>query len=341
MSLRVLLVGCGGISRRGHGPALRRYAAAHLDVELAACADLDAGIAGLFAERFGFRRSYGDLEEALRREQPDAIVLAVPAPLVAKVAIGLLERGYPVLMEKPPGLSRTETLGIVRAASREDGSSVPNQVAFNRRFMPLSRRVREWSGARRREGGLHHVQYDIYRVGRTDSEDASVTLIHGIDAIRYWAGSDYRTVRIAYRPLAHLGGNVVNVSLAGELEGGVTFALNYFPVSGAVMERAVLMSEDETLLARLPFWTSGDSPGEAERYRGNERIERWLGDEDGAEDDIVNGFYAENASFLDHLRAGTRPEHDAASAVQSVELAEAVLRRESRFGRREEGEEAR
>ncbi|OXS57274.1 hypothetical protein B1A99_17450 [Cohnella sp. CIP 111063] len=327
MAFKICVIGCGGIAWRGHGPAYRRYREERPDTELAACVDADPDRAAKFAEEFGFRRAYTRVEEALETERPDAVCLLVPAPYIAELAASILGQGYPLLLEKPPGTTREEALRIAAAAIRPNGGEIPTQVAFNRRYMPLIGQavdaLKEW----REAGRLHHIAYDISRVGRTDDEDASVTAIHGIDALRTLAGSDYRDIRLSYRPLPHLGSRVTNVSLEGEFQSGATFRLNYFPAAGAVYERAAINCEDATLLLRLPFWTSNDSPGGV-LLQGNRELKHWASE---AEPFVTNGFYEENAGFFDAVRAGMQPTGGIRTAIQSVEVAEAVLRRETRY----------
>ncbi|WP_138750897.1 Gfo/Idh/MocA family protein [Paenibacillus sinopodophylli] len=333
MPFKICVVGCGSIAWRGHGPAYRRYAAERTDTELAACVDTDLNKAGAFAKEFGFARTYSRVDEALASERPDVVCLLVPAPHIALLAISILEQGYPLLLEKPPGVSKDEAERIADAAQQPDGSELPNRVAFNRRYMPLVIQARgqlnEWSA----DGKIHHIAYDISRVGRTDDEDASVTIIHGIDALRELTGSDYREVRMQYKRLPHLGADVTNVALEGEFLSGVTFSLNYYPAAGAVYERAQISGEGVSLRMKLPFWTSHDSPGSLELWSNNECTANWKGEAVAGSDEayIINGFYEENAGFFDDIRAGRKPVGGIASAIQTVEVAEAVYRRAAQY----------
>ncbi|MFF2908486.1 Gfo/Idh/MocA family protein [Paenibacillus sp. NPDC057934] len=338
MTFKICVVGCGSIAWRGHGPAYRRYVAEHPDTELVACVDADPVKAAAFAAEFGFTRTYTQVEEALEKERPDVVCLLVPAPHIAGLAVSILERGYPLLLEKPPGVSKEEALQIAAAAQRPDGSEIPNRVAFNRRYMPLVIQARsqleEWSAA----GRLHHIAYDISRVGRTDDEDASVTVIHGIDALRELVGSDYSNIRLRYRKLPHLGAGVTNVALEGEFLSGITFSLNYYPVAGAVYERVEVSGEGVSLRLKLPFWTSHDSPGSAELWSSNHRTASWAGAAIAGSEEpyVVNGFYEENAGFFNELRTGLQTTGGITTAIQSVEVAEAVSRRATHYARTSE-----
>src|ERR1051326_2058162 len=103
MSFTICTIGCGGMSTRAHGPSYARYAATHPETTLAACCDLDAGRAETFRARFGFERCYTDIVTMLETEQPDVVCLVAPVELTCDLACLILERGLPLLMEKPPG----------------------------------------------------------------------------------------------------------------------------------------------------------------------------------------------------------------------------------------------
>ncbi|MEK8129092.1 Gfo/Idh/MocA family oxidoreductase [Paenibacillus filicis] len=322
MAFKIVIVGCGSIAWRGHGPACRAYAQRHPDVELAACVDPDRERAESFREAFGFGRAYTDLDAALETEKPDAVCLLVPYRFTADLAEQILNKGYPLLTEKPPGMTREETLRLIAAARR---SGVPHQVAWNRRHMPVVTEAKRWLDEQAPAGRLHHIRYDLHRVDRVGS-DASITMVHGIDTVKYWVGSDYKQVRFRYQPIEHHGARETNIYMECEFESGVWAHIHYFPLAGAVLERAVIDAAGHTMVIQLPFWTSKDSPGSIQHLSGNEHAPVLGGDELGGsgEEYVANGFLQENASFFDHLRAGIHPPESLASSLQQVEIAEAI-----------------
>ncbi len=324
MPFKICAVGCGGMATTGHGPAFQKYAAERPDTELAACCDLSVEKAAAFAEKFGFARAYTDMDEMLRAEKPDAVSLVVPVQLTAALSIRVLRLGYPVILEKPPGLNREETLRMM-AAAKESGT--PNQVAFNRRHMPLLRTLRERLTAPGAPA-VHAIQYDFCRVGRADA-DFSTTAIHGIDAVRFLAGRDYQAVRFAYQTLPGRPEHVANVFLDCRFEGGGSAGIRFYPLSGVTVERADLHAEDESWFLELPIWGSSDCPGRLTRFVKGERAENLSGLEfcRAEEGFIANGFYGENAAFFDAIREGRRPADDIASGLQAVEIADCIRRR--------------
>src|SRR6267142_2030481 len=167
--LRLCMIGCGEHAESSHGPAQSRYAAKHVGTDLAACCDLDAARAERHRQRFGFARAYTDVSAMLDAEKPDAAVLAVPVHLSASVAAPLLERGVPLLLEKPPGRTAAEVDGLIAAAERS-GRPVPHQVAFNRRFVPIVAEARRRLASIGPPPEIQHVHYEMTRVDRRDPD---------------------------------------------------------------------------------------------------------------------------------------------------------------------------
>ncbi len=325
MPLKIVTIGCGSMATAAHGPSYARYAATHPETELAACCDLDSDRAARFRERFGFQRSYTDFEAMLDAEQPDVVCLVAPVERTCALACAILERGYPLLMEKPPGRTTVEIDRMIAAA--EAGGAV-TQVAFNRRYTPLLRELKRLLTERFAPSEIQHIRYDFTRVNRRD-EDFSTTAIHGIDAVRFLAGSDYASLQFHYREYPQLGPGVANLFLDGTFDSGATTHLNFCPVTGALVERATVHAQDHTFYLDLPLQGSLDFPGRLQHIERNERKLDITGLElaESSEMYEINGFYAENTAFFDAVRNGTTPEGDLRSARQSVEVAQYLRER--------------
>ena len=131
--MRLCQVGCGEHARVAHGPSQARCARERGDLVLAGCSDLDAARAEAFRRDFGYGRAFTDAAAMLDAERPDAVVVVVPVEQTAAVGSMVLERGLPLLLEKPPGATVPEVDRLI-AAAEAGGRPVPHQVAFNRRF---------------------------------------------------------------------------------------------------------------------------------------------------------------------------------------------------------------
>src|SRR5262249_38673574 len=158
----------------------------------------------------------------------------------------------PLLVEKPPGRTGEEVDRLIAAAERgRPGRPVPHQVALNRRYVPLVAELRRrlLAGSAR----VQHVHYEMTRVDRRDP-DFSITAIHGIDAVRYLAGSDYAHVRFRYHEMPEFGEGVANIFMDAVLTTGTTAHLAFCPVAGVSVERAVVHVSRETFFLHVPMW---------------------------------------------------------------------------------------
>jgi predicted dehydrogenase len=111
-TLKVALVGCGGVARR------YRKAYAHLsDVHVALTVDINEAEARQAAQDVGAPRHSTCFEDALAA-QIDAVVLSTPNHLHAEQTIAALDAGKHVLLQKPMAPTVRECDAILEAQSR-------------------------------------------------------------------------------------------------------------------------------------------------------------------------------------------------------------------------------
>lgn len=128
MSLvRVGLIGCGGIARRAHVPAMRTLGDR---VTLVAAADLDRALAEETAEPWG-ARAYVDYRELLRRDDLDAVIIATPEFAHREQVEAAAAAHRHVLCEKPMANTLAEADAMLAACER---GGVLFMVAHSRRF---------------------------------------------------------------------------------------------------------------------------------------------------------------------------------------------------------------
>jgi len=329
--VKLCQVGCGEHARAAHGPAQVRLARERPALVLAACCDTDRARAEIFRATFGFARAYADLMEMLEAERPDAVVLVVPVEATVSVATIVLSRGVPTLLEKPPGANTVEVDGLIAAANTGGlgGRPVTHQVAFNRRYVPLVQELRTRLEA---VGPLQHLHYEMIRFDRRDP-DFSTTAIHGIDAVRYLAASDYAEIRFRYFELPELGPGVANIFLDAVMDSGATAHLAFCPIAGVVVERAAVQARGHTFSLQIPMWGGVDSPGRLQHFDGGRLAEDVRGDAGGDGTGLfeLGGFYRETAAFLDALESGLRPFPTLRDSRQSVEVAECIRGRSAAY----------
>jgi predicted dehydrogenase len=328
--VKLCQIGCGEHARVAHGPSQARCARERKDLVLAGCCDLDASRAESFRGEFGYAGAFTDPVAMLEEERPDAVVVVVPVERTVAVGSLVLERGLPLLLEKPPGETVAEVDRLIAAARRGD-STIPHQVAFNRRFAPLVGELR-----RRIEdaGPLQHVHYEMTRVERRDP-DFSTTAIHGLDAVRYLAGCDYAEVLFRYRELPELGTGVANILVDAVMTSGATAHLAFCPVAGVLVERASAHAHGHTLFLHVPMWSGVDSPGRLWHFSGGRLVADLGGGQvgDGTALFELGGFYRETVAFLDAVAAGGTPSPSLRESRQSVEIAERIRHRAADYRR--------
>jgi predicted dehydrogenase len=325
---QLVQVGCGEHARVAHGPSQRRCARERPDLVLAACCDLDPVRAELFRREFGYARAFTEPAAMLDAERPDAAVVVVPVEKTVAVGSLVLERGIPLLLEKPPGETVAEVDRLI-AAAEAGGRTVPHQVAFNRRYAPLVREVRRRIGE---AGPLQHLHYEMTRVERRDP-DFSTTAIHGLDAVRYLAGADYAEARFRYRELPELGPGVADILVDAVMTTGATAHLAFCPVAGVLVERASAHAHGHTLFLHVPMWSGVDAPGRLWHFAGGKLAADLGGDQvgDGTALFELGGFYGETVAFLDAVAGGRAPSPSLRQSRQPVEIAQRIRERRSEY----------
>jgi len=326
---KICLIGCGVMARNQHGPACKMYEATHKNVTFAACCDINEERAKTFAQDFGLSAWYTNIDTMLDTERPQAVCLIAPVEKTAELSCKILEKGYPLILEKPPGMTGEEARRMINTAK-----NTPNQVAFNRRYMPIVQKAKslleEWGGT----SCIMDIQYRMVRANRRDPEFAT-TAIHGIDLVKYLAGSDYKHVNFQYHELPEMGETVANFYLNCQMENNIITNLAFLPISHINTERVEINTTKGLLCLHLPIWSGCyDQHGKITFYSNNEKSWEINGTEitDSQEDFILGGFYNENAQFFDALRNGTKPDGDIASGLQSVEIANCITQRLSHYG---------
>ncbi|MFS0727542.1 Gfo/Idh/MocA family protein [Paenibacillus sp. 1P07SE] len=328
MSFKIAVIGCGAFSVLMHGPAYVQYAAERDGVTLAACCDLDEDKAASFRTAFGFGAHYTNYLTMLQEEQPDAVCLHVSIPSTSRLAIAILELGYPLLMEKPPGVHPEDTLAIMDAAAR---SGTVAKVAMNRRYMPLMMQLKSMLDEQSVIHPVRHIAMEMVRYRR--HYDFTTTAIHCIDAIRYLAGADYDRIQFHYTELPEDSDHAVNVSMLAVMRNGTTAQLMILPTAGATIERASVHLRNVSYYLRLPLTGSVDEEGELLAFESKKVSARFTNtDYPGeAEPYQTNGFYREIAAFLDGIASGEPVGVEVADVLQSVVVAACMRRREPEY----------
>jgi predicted dehydrogenase len=132
-SVKLAIIGCGAVTELCHLPAAQRAP----EVEIVALVDRNIERARCLGDRFGVAYGTADYRE-LPPDVQGAIV-ALPHHLHAPVTIELLEKGTPVLVEKPMAVSVEQAETMVKVA---EARNLPLQVGLMYRFCNGARLVK-------------------------------------------------------------------------------------------------------------------------------------------------------------------------------------------------------
>lgn len=190
--LQVAVIGCGGRGR-GHLKILSEFD----DTALVAVCDPVEEARNTAAEMFNVPNRYESIEALLDNETLDAIFVATPAHLNGEAALPCFERGVHTLLEKPPGMSVSETVALQRAADR---TGAKGMVGWNRRFHPIIVEAKRQVTAR---GPVTQIVGEFHKsitrlTGRFPEHLMDnmflETPIHALDTIRAVAEADVQEV---------------------------------------------------------------------------------------------------------------------------------------------------
>jgi predicted dehydrogenase len=109
-----------------------RVIAAHPETRLVAVGDPDPAMLAAATGQTG-AAGWSDALAMAREAEIDALVIAAPTTAHVPLALAAIERGIPVLVEKPLAATPAEALGIVRAGRAR---GVPVQVGHVERYNP-------------------------------------------------------------------------------------------------------------------------------------------------------------------------------------------------------------
>lgn len=225
--LRVGLVGCGIIAN-AHAPYVRAAGG-----EPVAVADPSIARASELADRFGIQRVYRSAEEMLECETLHAVHVLTPPHTHAAVAVPILERGVPTLIEKPLALDPADVARMSEAA-RKGGTFFT--ADHNRLFDPPMLEARRlWESGEL--GDL--VAVESYQAGVASEREWLSELAgggigdlvpHPLYLQLYFLGAVEELHVMAFSPRSELGIEELRVFMRGEKRSGMlTISMNASP----------------------------------------------------------------------------------------------------------------
>ena len=316
--LRVGLVGLGAMGRNH-----LRVISAHPETTLTAVADPDPAALEAAVAQTG-ARGYADPLEMIREADIGTAVIAAPTTAHVPLALTAIERGIPVLVEKPLAATHAEALRIVDAAR---AAGVPVQVGHVERYNPAVLRL----GEMLRAGWLTKIYAIVSRrAGPFPARirDVGVTVdlaTHDADMLSWIAGE--RPVR-AYAELAQRKHATHEDLLFGLLHfpSGATGMLDVNWLTPAKRRQLMVIGEEgmfelDYLTQRLTFTRSDVAhPQLIGGYAST-----FSGDVLEIEVSTHEPLKAQLDAFVHAVRTGERPYVDGEDGAWAVRIATALL----------------
>lgn len=328
-SIRVAVVGTGGIARGTHMPAL---AAMGSRVEMVALVDVSAELVERTGEEWSIPGRYTDIHTMLATESPDLVIVCTPPIAHKDAVIAALDAGAWVWCEKPPALSLAEYDEI---AAHEGANGPYATYVFQHRFGSAAERLRHHI----EEGNLGKLRVGVCNTlwfrdpayfavpwrGRWSTEGGGPNMGHGIHQMDL---------------LLSLLGDWVEVTsvmstMARDTETeDVAMAIVRFESGALVSITNSLLSPRETSYLRFDF---DDATVEVEHLYGYDNSHwRWtpapnLSDSARAatwapEHNDASSHEAQLVSLLASMERGERPRASGADGRRALELIAGMYR---------------
>lgn len=231
------VVGCGFVGRGAHVPSFQEIPQA----ELAAIADSDAVRRDKVARRYRPAAVYDNYTSLVRDPQVQLVVVAVPTPLHAEVALAAIRAGKHVLCEMPLAACPESAEEMITAARQQGVVLMPGLTfRFTPNFARLQQKLRE--GAVGRPTGFWYREFipaadlagqwppgswmwDLAR-----SRGPLFTLsVWSIDLLCWLAEAEIAELQaqVAYRPLEALGTLGYDAAVVVRWSNGLLGSLQY------------------------------------------------------------------------------------------------------------------
>ena len=306
--MKICYIGAGNFSNTFIYPQLARHG-----VELAAVCDLVEEKAQAAAAMYGFEQVYTDFEKMLDEQQPDAVFCIGAKNMHYTVGMKVIERGFPVYVQKPPAATTEQTREM---AAMAEAKNTVCHVGFNMRSsgaVAMTKKLLEGD-----EFGAPTLM--IYRYGLFMGETWWAGIhdqhCHAIDAMLYLLG-DVASVHV--EPMLEEGARGYVAVMV--MESGAVASLNttseqdmrdefvYFEVTGR--EQHCVISHDGDLRYHRP--DGSDICLRAGTYFPSRLLEHF-----GYVDDVTNFLAAARREEADRCPVG--------DTIRTMELVEEIYR---------------
>lgn len=313
---KIVIIGAGAISRGAHVPAVLASPVA----ELVGVVDSDVGRAKALCRDYGL--NIGLASDTIQLGEPfDGVIIAAPNDLHASIATSLVEKGIPVLVEKPIATTLAAAQALTALAKSRN---VVVALGYHTRHSGACRILKYAVESEHFGRPIRFAHQDGSRGGWSPLSG------YNLDARRAGGGVLMTTGTHFLDRLVWLWGTASDVSLRDNADGGpeshciarFTFHHDDYEISGAAIfskvaalpERTVVETTDGLLIMRSD---AAETLTFRPRRDPNLEYEVRLPDQ---RNDPRSLYQRELEDFIVACRSGTPPCVDATVGTQSLEL---------------------
>jgi predicted dehydrogenase len=333
--MKYALIGCSRIG------ANHLLAVQNNGLEIAGLCDIKPENIDIFIEKNSLGESgdipkYTDYLKMIDEQMPDLVSIATNSGTHAEIALHCIDRGVPVIIEKPMAMNMKDANKIVRL-SEEKGVQVAacHQNRFNVAIQELRKALEEGRFGKLSHGSLH-VRWnrgeEYYKQAPwrgTWAEDGGALMnqcIHGIDLLRWVMGDEidevYGVTRRQFHP--YIEAEDIGMAVVKFRNGAIATVegtTNVFPKN--LEETLYVFGERGTVKIggtsanNIDIWEFADeSEGDSKNKGLQEQTSNVYG----------NGHTLLFADMVEAIREGKNPRIDARAGRNAVELVLAIYK---------------
>jgi len=314
--VRIGMIGAGSHANAVHYPSLVSVE----EAEIAAICDTNNDRLQITAEKYRIKNRYSDHRMMLEKEELEAVYVIMPPHQMYDIVVDCLKEGLNVFIEKPPGVGVQQTRSLAWFA---DKYGCKTMVGFNRRFIPLMRKIK---GMVEERGPINQCVSVFYKnllseeppyyQGAVDILTSDT--IHAVDALRWMGGGEVKKVCSSVRKLFSEYCNSFN-ALVYFKDGAIGFLMSNW-AAGTRIHIFEMHSKGISALI---------NPNEKALVYADDKPEpRMVSTYEAAggskEFHIYYGFYDENKHFIECVLKDEKPETCFEDAVKTMELIDLI-----------------
>ncbi|MGB9678264.1 MAG: Gfo/Idh/MocA family protein, partial [Candidatus Ratteibacteria bacterium] len=313
--IKIGFIGCGTFANMVHYPSLNEME----DVEISAICDIDICKLNNTGEKFKIEKRYTDYRKMLEENQLDGVYIIMPPHHLYDITIEVLKRKINVFIEKPPGITLFQTKNLANLAIKNDCKTM---VGFNRRFIPLLKKVREII---EKKGPIIQAVSTFYKNMYPDFlyyngaiDILTCDAIHAVDVLR-WLCGEAKNVKSIIKSYYSYTPNAFNSII--EFEKGATGILLINWTVGKRIHTFELHS--------LGISAFVDCNDKAIIFKDNIETPEILSTFDVAKSCQFHkfyGYYDENRHFIECIKYNKNPECNFNDAIKTMELVEEIYK---------------